>query len=104
MRSSRWLPTAFLASALPIAAVLMPAFVLGQAPKEGPPAKDAPKEMTPVRGDVKKQIGATDEEWKVIAPLIQKVTSAKRILVALARQFGDVTVADGGGQAQAAAS
>jgi hypothetical protein len=36
----------------------------------------------PVRGDVKKQIGATDEEWKVIAPLIQKVTSAKRILAA----------------------
>jgi hypothetical protein len=82
------LPTAFLASALPIAGVLMPAFVLGQAPREGPPPKDAPKDAkeakdaAPVRGDVKKQIGATEEEWKVIAPLIQKVTTAKRTLVA----------------------
>ena len=87
MSFPRWLPTAYVATVLPIAAVLMPAFVIGQAPKEGPPAKDAKdakdtKDATAQRGDVKKQIGATDEEWKVIAPLIQKVTSAKRILVA----------------------
>jgi hypothetical protein len=84
MSLSRWLPIAYPAIALPIAAVLMPALVLGQAPKDAPAkdGKDAPKETMTARGDVKKQIGATDEEWKVIAPLIQKVTGAKRILAA----------------------
>ena len=30
--------------------------------------------------DVKKQIGATDEEWKVIGPKLQKVLAARRVL------------------------
>ena len=32
--------------------------------------------------DAKKQLGASDEEWKVIGPKIQKVISARRILTA----------------------
>ncbi len=30
--------------------------------------------------EVKKQLGATDEEWKVISPKIQKVISARQVL------------------------
>ena len=30
--------------------------------------------------DIKKQLGATDEEWKVISPKLDKVTSARRVL------------------------
>lgn len=36
--------------------------------------------------DVKKQLSATDEEWKVIGPKIQKVISARQILTADARK------------------
>jgi Spy/CpxP family protein refolding chaperone len=32
--------------------------------------------------DVKKQLGATDEEWKVIGPKLQKVTAARQALLA----------------------
>lgn len=35
--------------------------------------------------DVKKQIGATDEEWKVIGPKLQKVVAARRVLASDSR-------------------
>jgi len=35
--------------------------------------------------DVKKSIGATDEEWKVIGPKLQKIIAARQILTAEAR-------------------
>lgn len=44
--------------------------------------------------DVKKQIGATDEEWKVIGPKLQKVIAARRVLTSDART-SDITL---GGQ------
>ena len=35
--------------------------------------------------DVKKQIGSTDEEWKVIGPKLQKVIAARQVIAADAR-------------------
>jgi hypothetical protein len=39
----------------------------------------------PLLEDVKKRIAATDEEWKVIAPKLQKILAARQVLTADAR-------------------
>jgi Spy/CpxP family protein refolding chaperone len=46
----------------------------GPGPKFGGPGPGFGGPM----GDIKKTIGATDEEWKVIGPKVQKVTSLRR--------------------------
>jgi Spy/CpxP family protein refolding chaperone len=38
--------------------------------------------------DVKKQLGATDEEWKVIGPKLQKVIAARQVLTPEVRAVG----------------
>jgi hypothetical protein len=38
--------------------------------------------------DIQKKIGATDEEWKVINPKLQKVAAARRALLGDSNPFG----------------
>jgi hypothetical protein len=40
------------------------------------------------KDDIQKKIGATDEEWKVIGPKLQKVTAARRTLLGESNPFG----------------
>jgi Spy/CpxP family protein refolding chaperone len=53
-------------------------------------------------GDIQKQLGASDEEWKVIAPKLQKVIAARQVLAADLRGpdaggFGGPVFVGGGG-------
>jgi hypothetical protein len=50
-------------------------------PFSAPGGFDAPNPLD----DVKKQLGSTDEEWKVIGPKLQKVIAARQVLVSDAK-------------------
>jgi Spy/CpxP family protein refolding chaperone len=54
----------------------------------GPPGFGGGFGQTGRQDDVKKQLGASDEEWKVIGPKLQKVLAARQALTADARGTG----------------